>query len=1272
MFIIGTLAALAQAGAGLVISQMYPGGGNSGATYNGKFLEIYNPTSSAISTSGVSIQYASAGGTSYATLPLTAAMIQPGHYFLVQTTLGTTGANLTTAPNAVGGPDQTGTISTSGTAGKIFLVNTTTALTDTTCAAILADGKIIDFVGYGATASCYEGASVAPQPTSNAYSLNRTNPTSKSTNNGQDFVQLTPPNPHNSTYSTSGTVTLSGSGSANPSSVIAGNSTTLTVTVTPGSTSTGITVTADLSLIGGSSTTSLPSTGTTNTYSTSTTVTTSSTGTINLPVTVMDQQGGVASFNIPLAVSQPAPFVAIDVIQGVKSTTAQSLSPYAGQRVATSGVVTTILSNAFFIQTPDAQADTNPLTPEGIEVYTSTKPTVSIGNIVSVTGTVQTYPAVTASKTPASEITSPTVTVTDSTNTVLPAPITLTKDMTAPDSLWQFTPYEGMRVSIPSMTAISGTDGSLTESTETTVTNGYFYGVIGDTPRPFREPGIDIRDPFAPLPANVAHFDDNPERIIVTTTLSGGSSIELSTGTVLPNVTGVLDFTYSSDSYFDPSRLILDASYDRTQVTPNLVPQPVMAKASNEFVVASFNIERFFNTLSSDDKYAVPQGVSCFSGDASKGTNLCASEAVDVIQTAYNGRLKKLGLAIENVLLLPDVVTLEEVENQSVANDIAAQINSDTGIPGLYTALSTDNQTYFSNDGTGISVGFLVKNTVDNLGFTQIGQASTFTPSTGSLTTLNDRPWLVLNAGIKRAAGTKDYPVTVIVNHMKSLINVNSTTSNSTRLKKELQSEAIASYINTAQANGQHVISGGDFNAFEFSDGYTDTLATYTNTNVLPSDQVVQPGVAGIVTPSLIDLPLTLPAAQRWSYQEDGSAQILDHMVITQDLQATGVRFAYAHLNADFPISAYSNTTTPARVSDHDAAVGYFILPAPVLSATLTPPSTDFGSIVVGAPSPGQQFTLTNTGEAPITVSSLSGSGDFAASSSCSTVAINATCVINIVFTPTASGSRTGTLTVVTNTSTGTYTSSLTGTGAAAKMITFAQPATPAPAGTTATLSATASNGDPVTFSVTAGTGTASISGNVITYLTPGTVTVNADSAATSTYAAAPTVSYNVTINAIPFVFVAGNGSVASLNSYGVSSSATANGGTGAAVDQNGYVWSINSNGTSVSTFTPAGALGTSYSPTGVTAASALAIDGNSNVIITSGNGTISVVSNAGTTAYTASGSTIAAPSGIAIDISGDIWVANPAGTLDEIIGGAAPVLPLSTAVTADAPGTRP
>jgi uncharacterized protein len=747
--------------------------------------------------------------------------------------------------------------------------------------------------------------------------------------------------------------------------------------------------------------------------------------------------------------SQTPPTVQIHDIQGVKSTTAATISPYVGLQVTTTGVVTAVLSNGFFIQSPNP--DANPLTPEGIEVFTSSIPptaTVALGNLVTVTGTVATFPAATASHTPATEISgSPTITLI-STGNPLPAPITLDATKLTPSGgLYQLTPYEGMRVSVASMTAISGTNGSITstnEPNETATSTGYFYAVITGTARPFREPGIDIRDaPIPGAPTGTAKFDDNPERILVDSVIAGGTSLEISTGAVLPNVTGVLDFTFSSDSFYDPSRLILDAAYNRTQVAAGMTVQPIPATPANTFTVAAFNIERFYNTSSTDDIYYVPSGVNGFNGNSttpivSTGQTF-TSAAVDVTQAAYTRRLQKVSLAIRTVLNTPDIVALEEVENQSVAADIANQINTDAGIANLYTPYGTDNTNFYTQDGTGISVGFLVKtSTVTSLSLTQVGQKESFTP-TGATSpiTLNDRPWLSLSAGIKRGTA-KDYPVTVIVNHMKSLSGVNSTTSTSTRQKKEFQAEEVAKYIQTLQAAGQHVISAGDFNAYEFSDGYTDTLATYTNTNVLPATQVVQPGVPGLVTPPLTDLVLSLPANQRWSYVEDGNAQVLDHIVVTSDLAASA-QMAFAHLNADFPATAYNDASTAARSSDHDVPVGYFAIPAPVNGAVLNPSALTFTSTIVGTPSNGQIVTLRNVGDTILTIISITATGPFAASNTCGgTLALGASCNINVVFTPTAVGAATGQLQVLTSAAPTALISTLTGTGAPAPDFTLA------------------------------------------------------------------------------------------------------------------------------------------------------------------------------------------------------------------------------------------
>ena len=99
----------------------------------------------------------------------------------------------------------------------------------------------------------------------------------------------------------------------------------------------------------------------------------------------------------------------------------------------------------------------------------------------------------------------------------------------------------------------------------------------------------------------MAKFDDNPERILVDSAFLGGTAIDLSTGAVLPSVTGILDFTYSADSYYDPSRLLLDPAYNRSTVVAGATVQPVPDAASNEFRVAAYNIERFFNTNSADN-----------------------------------------------------------------------------------------------------------------------------------------------------------------------------------------------------------------------------------------------------------------------------------------------------------------------------------------------------------------------------------------------------------------------------------------------------------------------------------------------------------------------------------------------------------------------------------------------------------------------------------------------------------------------------------------------
>lgn len=129
----------------LVISQVYGGGGNSGALFTNDFIEILNNSASEINLNGLSIQYASATGSSWQQTNLS-GLLNPYQYYLVQEAVGTGGS--TSLPT----PDAIGSIALSATSGKVALVNGTTPLTGT-CPNTL----ILDFVGYG-SANCFEGA----------------------------------------------------------------------------------------------------------------------------------------------------------------------------------------------------------------------------------------------------------------------------------------------------------------------------------------------------------------------------------------------------------------------------------------------------------------------------------------------------------------------------------------------------------------------------------------------------------------------------------------------------------------------------------------------------------------------------------------------------------------------------------------------------------------------------------------------------------------------------------------------------------------------------------------------------------------------------------------------------------------------------------------------------------------------------------------------------------------------------------------------------------
>ena len=185
------LAGAGPAAAGLAdvrISQVYGGGGNSGATYRNDFIELRNRGTTPVNLAGASVQYASSTGSTWAVTGLTGT-IPAGGYFLIQESAGTGGTqDLPT-------PDTLGTLAMSATAGKVALVGSTTALTGT--CPIATASAALDFVGYGLGANCFEGSGSTAAPSNTTAVLRKGGGETDTDDNAGDFA-VAAPSPRNS------------------------------------------------------------------------------------------------------------------------------------------------------------------------------------------------------------------------------------------------------------------------------------------------------------------------------------------------------------------------------------------------------------------------------------------------------------------------------------------------------------------------------------------------------------------------------------------------------------------------------------------------------------------------------------------------------------------------------------------------------------------------------------------------------------------------------------------------------------------------------------------------------------------------------------------------------------------------------------------------------------------------------------------------------------------------------------------------------------------
>jgi centrosomal CEP192-like protein len=168
--------------------------------------------------------------------------------------------------------------------------------------------------------------------------------------------------------------------------------------------------------------------------------------------------------------------------------------------------------------------------------------------------------------------------------------------------------------------------------------------------------------------------------------------------------------------------------------------------------------------------------------------------------------------------------------------------------------------------------------------------------------------------------------------------------------------------------------------------------------------------------------------------------------------------FQYVH-----PACAEGRTTVGTiDIGAFEFNGGTGIAPAGGTCSTATGPllalsasSVTFTAQQLNTTSVARSFDISNNGNAALTISGITASGDFSQTNNCTTLNAGASCTVNVTFTPTATGTRSGSVTITDTAPGSPHSVSLSGTGTTAPTPDFAVSFTPASSTITAGQSAT-------------------------------------------------------------------------------------------------------------------------------------------------------------------------------------------------------------------------
>lgn len=587
----------------VVISQVYGGGGNSGAPIANDYVELFNRSAASVSLDGWSIQYASATGPgAFAENPVAtlSGSLAPGQYYLVQLSGGASGEALPT-------PDASGAINAGATAGKVALVMSTSGLAcnggSTPCTAEQR-ALILDLVGYG-NADFFEGAASAPTLSNTSAALRAGGGCTDTNNNSADFA-VSVPAPRNS---------------ASPLAPCGGEPTPAapSITTQPQSQTIAAGQTASLSVVatggaplsyqwyaGDSGATASPIDGAT---ASSYTTPALAAGSYRYWVRVSNSVGSADSQTATLTVTASPPVTLISQVQGNGP-----VSPLVGQSVTVEARVVGDYQAAselrgFFLQEEDGDADGDPATSEGLFIFCSSCPLdVALGDRVRVSGSVSEFFGMTQ----LTASTAGSITVL-SRNNPLPTPASLTLPVPGvtganlaaarPQIDAYFEAFEGMLVRFPTTLTIA-------EHFEL-ARYGQFVLSAGGRPRQYTDQSLPDADGYA------RHLVDVARRTIILDDLNNTQNSAIASGANQPyfwprpglstsnffrggdtitNLTGVLHWSFAGQSGTDAWRIRpVEPAFSYTFTSAN--PRPAPPAVSASLRVAAANVLNYFLTI---------------------------------------------------------------------------------------------------------------------------------------------------------------------------------------------------------------------------------------------------------------------------------------------------------------------------------------------------------------------------------------------------------------------------------------------------------------------------------------------------------------------------------------------------------------------------------------------------------------------------------------------------------------------------------------------------